>query len=70
MRDLHLDVQGRQILLVFRAKRLMPVDTISLEHVRELWRKHILLSKASQREPLTGFSHPEKHPIHGRGDTQ
>jgi len=39
MRDLHLDPEGKQILLVFRFSRLMPFDKAAVENVREIWRK-------------------------------
>ena len=44
MRDLHLSVQGRQVLRVFRYTRLMPVDKLALDRVRELWQKTLSLS--------------------------
>jgi len=46
MRDLHLDIQGKQILMVFRFSRLMPLDLPAFERVRELWRKHLALARA------------------------
>ena len=54
MRDLHLDPEGRQILLVFRFSRLVPFDGTALEHVRELWRKAGTLSSRLDRERDSG----------------
>lgn len=39
LRELHLDAEGRQTLLVFRFTRLMPFDKTSLDEVRELCRR-------------------------------
>jgi len=69
MRDLHLDVQGKQILLVFRFSRLVPVDKLALEQARELWRKHLLLSRPSEEASLGSLPQPEMHPAR-RGGTQ
>jgi phosphonate transport system substrate-binding protein len=66
LRDLHLDPQGRQILMVFRFDRLAPVDNLELEQVRELWRKHTLLSRPPEKAPLAGLSRLETHSA-GRG---
>jgi phosphonate transport system substrate-binding protein len=69
LRGLHLDAQGRQILMVFGFSRLMPVDTFELEQVRELWRKHTLLSRPPEKVPLASLSGQETHPA-GRGEEQ
>jgi phosphonate transport system substrate-binding protein len=67
MRDLHLDPQGKQILLVFRFSRLAPVDKPALEQVHELWRKHNLLSRQPEKAPLASLA-PKATPPAGRGE--
>ncbi|MGD1158219.1 MAG: PhnD/SsuA/transferrin family substrate-binding protein [Terriglobia bacterium] len=67
IRDLHLDVQGKQILMVFGFSRLLPVDTQELEQVRELWRKHNLLSKPPEQASFGSLSRQETHSP-GKGD--
>ncbi|MGD1158217.1 MAG: PhnD/SsuA/transferrin family substrate-binding protein [Terriglobia bacterium] len=67
MRNLHLDPQGRQILMVFGFDRLAPVDTQELEQVRELWRKHNLLSKPPEQASFGSLSRQETHSA-GRGE--
>jgi ABC-type phosphate/phosphonate transport system substrate-binding protein len=69
LRDLHLDAQGKQILMVFRFSRLAPVDKPELEQVRELWRKHNLLSRPPGKAPLASLSGPETHSAE-RGEEQ
>jgi ABC-type phosphate/phosphonate transport system substrate-binding protein len=57
LRELYLDVQGRQILTVFRCGRLMPVDKPAIDRVRDMWRKHNLLCGTQEtvsREPVRG----------------
>ena len=66
MRELQHDVQGRQILLVFRLCRLVPANKLALEQVCELWRKHILLSGSPEPAPFGSLSRRETHPA-GRG---
>ena len=53
MRDLHLDVEGKQILMAFKIKRLVPVDKLELEQVRAMWSKHLLSERAQQASSLT-----------------
>jgi phosphonate transport system substrate-binding protein len=67
VRDLHLDAQGRQILMVFGFSRLAPVEKPALEQVRELWRKHILLTRQPERRPLAGLSR-QVPPPEGKGE--
>jgi ABC-type phosphate/phosphonate transport system substrate-binding protein len=67
MRDLQLDPQGKQILMVFRFSRLAPVDKPALEQVHELWRKHNLLSRQPEKAPLASLA-PKATPPVGRGE--
>jgi hypothetical protein len=66
-RNLHLDVQGKQVLMVFGFRRLAPVDPPAPEPVRELWRKHTLLSRPPEKLSLESLSPQEAHPT-GRGE--
>ena len=59
MRELHLDVQGKQILPVFRFSRLVPVERLALEQARELWRKHTIRSGLPEPAPWGSLSRPE-----------
>ena len=67
IRELQLDPQGKQILMVFRFTRLAPVDKAALDQVRELWRKHALLSMRPEKAPLATPSGKEMPQI-GRGE--
>jgi ABC-type phosphate/phosphonate transport system substrate-binding protein len=67
IRDLHFDVQGKQILMVFGFSRLLPVDAQKLEQVRELWRKHTLLSPPPEQAHLDSLSRQTTHPA-GMGE--
>jgi phosphonate transport system substrate-binding protein len=63
VRDLHLDTQGKQILMVFGFSRLAPVDKPALEPVRELWRKHNLLySQSPGKAPGASLLRQATHP--------
>ena len=63
LRDLHLDTQGKQILMVFRFSRLAPVDKAALEQVHEMWQKHCnLVSRPPQKAPTASLSRQETLP--------
>jgi hypothetical protein len=66
-RNLRLDVQDKQILMVFGFRRLAPVDLPAPEPVRELGRKHPLLSRPPEKLSLESLSRREAHPS-GRGE--
>jgi ABC-type phosphate/phosphonate transport system substrate-binding protein len=66
LRDLHLDTQGKQILMVFRFSRLAPVDKAALEQVHELWQKHRnLVSRPPPRAPSARLLRQETLPAGG-----
>jgi ABC-type phosphate/phosphonate transport system substrate-binding protein len=69
MADLHHDIQGKQILTVFRFGRMLPVDPVIVVNVRELWRKHLAWSKGVESAPA---AHPAKpgRQISGEGGGQ
>jgi phosphonate transport system substrate-binding protein len=69
VRDLHLDPQGRQILMVFGFNRLAPMDKPALEPVRELWRKHNLLTRQPEKAPWAGLAR-QAPPPSGIGEKQ
>lgn len=69
MQELQRDPQGRQMLMVFRFSRLAPVDIPALMPVREMWRKHTLLFKPTEKASLGSSSRQETHPS-GRGEAQ
>jgi ABC-type phosphate/phosphonate transport system substrate-binding protein len=66
VRDLDLDPQGRQILMVFGFTRLAPVGKPELEQVREIWRKYNLLSQTPENASPGGWSRQPAHSA-GRG---
>ena len=67
MLHLHLDPQGRQISIVLRFSRLAPVEMSDLARVRELWRKHTLLSRLPEKASLGSLSRQEANPT-GKGE--
>jgi phosphonate transport system substrate-binding protein len=68
VRDLHLDPEGRQILMIFGFSRLAPVDKPALEQVHELWRKHnLLFSQPPGKTPWASLTRQEALPA-GRRD--
>jgi len=69
MQELQRDPQGRQMLMVFRFSRLAPVDIPALMPLRQMWRKHTLLFKPTEKASVGNSSRQETH-LSGRGEAQ
>ena len=69
VRDLHKDVQGKQILTIFRFGDMLPVDGAALASVRELWRKHLAWPRSVGGTAAADVSKPEAR-VSGNGGGQ
>jgi hypothetical protein len=52
MLSLHEDRRGRQVLMVFKSNRLLPIQPGDLDSARELWRDYDRLPGSPPNRPV------------------
>jgi phosphonate transport system substrate-binding protein len=60
--SLHTDPRGRQLLMVFKTERIVPLQPADIDAARELWRDYYRLPGASPNRPPGPVSAGESYP--------